>query len=92
LSHRCSSTRYDEPAILSYAISSFCPTSADGLHGTRPAGPSVTLGDMRTLEVDLAEDGTDSHAAVGEVVVTGTSGIERCRENFDFNRRNGISK
>jgi hypothetical protein len=22
----------DEPAILSYAISSFCPTSADGLH------------------------------------------------------------
>src|SRR5215831_10483100 len=24
---------YDEPAILSYAISSFCPTSADGLHG-----------------------------------------------------------
>src|SRR2546430_15572611 len=32
LSHRCSSTGYDEPAILSYAISSFCPTSADGLH------------------------------------------------------------
>src|SRR6266550_1276040 len=24
---------YDEPATLSYAISSFCPTSADGLHG-----------------------------------------------------------
>src|SRR5437660_5420663 len=23
---------YDEPATLSYAISSFCPTSADGLH------------------------------------------------------------
>jgi hypothetical protein len=23
---------YDEPGILSYAISSFCPTSADGLH------------------------------------------------------------
>src|SRR5262245_35697814 len=23
---------YDEPAILSYPISSFCPTSADGLH------------------------------------------------------------
>jgi ABC transporter substrate binding protein len=31
LSHRCSSAGYDEPAILSYAISSFCPTSADGL-------------------------------------------------------------
>ena len=26
---------YDEPAILSYAISSFCPTSADGLQGGR---------------------------------------------------------
>src|SRR6266404_5898633 len=25
---------YDEPAILSYAISSFCPTSADGLHSS----------------------------------------------------------
>src|SRR5262245_55134408 len=25
---------YDEPAILSYAISSFCPTSADGLQAT----------------------------------------------------------
>src|SRR5262249_39360561 len=25
---------YDEPAILSYAISSFCPTSADGLQRT----------------------------------------------------------
>src|SRR5262245_2786881 len=31
LSHRCSLTGYDEPAILSDAISSFCPTSADGL-------------------------------------------------------------
>jgi integrase len=31
---------YDEPAILSYAISSFCPTSADGLHRLHhvPAG------------------------------------------------------
>src|SRR5215471_14100559 len=27
--------RYDEPAILSYAISSFCPTSANGLHQCR---------------------------------------------------------
>src|SRR6516162_10288687 len=27
---------YDEPAILSYAISSFCPTSADGLHRHHP--------------------------------------------------------
>src|SRR5512132_2832295 len=32
---------YDEPGILSYAISSFCPTSADGLHhqlGPRTSG------------------------------------------------------
>src|SRR2546421_10225150 len=27
---------YDEPATLSYAISSFCPTSADGLQTTAP--------------------------------------------------------
>src|ERR1700722_15703237 len=31
LSHRCSSTGYDEPEIPSYAISPFCPTGADGL-------------------------------------------------------------
>ena len=31
LSHRRSSLGYDEPKILSYAISPFCPTSADGL-------------------------------------------------------------
>src|SRR5262252_2681808 len=43
LSHRCSSAGYDEPAILSYAISSFCPTSADGLQppNVRPAIPVV---------------------------------------------------
>jgi hypothetical protein len=28
---------YDEPAILSYAISSFCPTSADGLQAAQAA-------------------------------------------------------
>src|SRR5215472_998663 len=34
---------YDEPAILSYAISSFCPTSADGLQfsNQRRTGPEV---------------------------------------------------
>src|SRR5262249_2538192 len=35
---------YDEPAILSYAISSFCPTSADGLHGIRIGGGGLGLG------------------------------------------------
>src|SRR5262249_743468 len=34
---------YDEPAILSYAISSFCPTSADGLHGSE----LIKAGDKR---------------------------------------------
>src|SRR5215472_6747380 len=34
---------YDEPAILSYAISSFCPTSADGLQfrGPDPGGRAL---------------------------------------------------
>src|SRR6516164_778145 len=34
---------YDEPAILSYAISSFCPTSADGLHWQTCLPPLSTL-------------------------------------------------
>ena len=32
---------YDEPAILSYAISSFCPTAADGLHSLASIVPSL---------------------------------------------------
>jgi len=40
---------YDEPGILSYAISSFCPTSADGLHprpcAFRPSAQSSMLAD-----------------------------------------------
>src|SRR5262249_25708705 len=44
---------YDEPAILSYAISSFCPTSADGLHSVtvaiRPTcPPNSTMSDAST--------------------------------------------
>src|SRR5262245_38967036 len=35
---------YDEPAILSYAISSFCPTSADGLPLHRASGADFRLG------------------------------------------------
>src|SRR5262249_18348609 len=35
---------YDEPAILSYAISSFCPTSADGLHYYAQDGGLNTYG------------------------------------------------
>src|SRR6516225_1226466 len=34
---------YDEPAILSYAISSFCPTSADGLHATNMISVGVDI-------------------------------------------------
>src|SRR6516165_1079639 len=43
---------YDEPAILSYAISSFCPTSADGLQhsltgkalGSEASLPAYSIG------------------------------------------------
>src|SRR2546421_3843317 len=42
---------YDEPATLSYAISSFCPTSADGLH----KGVSIRL----QLRRDAGFDGFD---------------------------------
>jgi hypothetical protein len=40
---------YDEPGILSYAISSFCPTSADGLHCGENSGP----GKERCGELDI---------------------------------------
>src|SRR5262245_17295563 len=39
---------YDEPAILSYAISSFCPTSADGLQAKMLAAQGLDL-DRSTL-------------------------------------------
>src|SRR6266436_3668169 len=53
LSHRCSSTGYDEPAILSYAISSFCPTSADGLQLSATIPDTGTLGCAQTLHIRL---------------------------------------
>src|SRR5262245_53829757 len=34
---------YDEPAILSYAISSFCPTGADGLHRHPHDNPDLLI-------------------------------------------------
>jgi len=43
---------YDEPAILSYAISSFCPTSADGLQllaGVKRNDRGLALADPRAL-------------------------------------------
>src|SRR5262249_52974453 len=42
---------YDEPAILSYAIGSFCPTSADGLHSFNPVADGVLRLDTRTGQV-----------------------------------------
>src|SRR5262245_39412845 len=44
LMNLCSSAGYDEPAILSYAISSFCPTSADGLHAIDVQVPGMIYG------------------------------------------------
>jgi hypothetical protein len=42
---------YDEPAILSYAISSFCPTSADGLHHGATSDTSVAKFTSRQTDV-----------------------------------------
>jgi hypothetical protein len=36
---------YDEPEFLSYAISPFCPTGADGLQGRRSGIPFLGLRD-----------------------------------------------
>src|SRR5499427_1472605 len=45
---------YDEPTILSYAISSFCPTSADGLHNLMDCRPTQSrmVGDHYEVKVD----------------------------------------
>jgi hypothetical protein len=57
---------YDEPAILSYAISSFCPTSADGLHRVfMGLGEQVDIRELnhsrvvRVREVDAVDDARD---------------------------------
>src|SRR5262249_41407051 len=67
LSHRCSSAGYDEPAILSYAISSFCPTSADGLHGQacyRIVQDCVDLEELLLAAGTLAPGDRDDHGKV----------------------------
>ena len=69
---------YDEPAILAYAISSFCPTSADGLQRRERAAdplhyPDVTLKALvrgGELKVDDLGDLTYS---VDRVLVLGPS-------------------
>src|SRR6516164_3151638 len=38
---------YDEPAILSYAISSFCPTSADGLQSCAEKNGEFSAAQLR---------------------------------------------
>src|SRR5215475_8442447 len=42
---------YDEPAILSYAISSFCPTSADGLHSASEKFEIIELVEQSSLSI-----------------------------------------
>src|SRR6201984_2114647 len=59
---------YDEPAILSYAISSFCPTSADGLHSMSENPVTLRPGRAR---LSTAPD------AIGSLVNATTIGIER---------------
>src|SRR5437016_3027785 len=57
---------YDEPATLSYAISSFCPTSADGLHEVWLLCATMVQG-MRTSQT-IRESGSgrswDTHQFV----------------------------
>jgi hypothetical protein len=48
---------YDEPGILSYAISSFCPTSVDGLQIRTRRAPSPQIG-ARDTALDGAANGS----------------------------------
>src|SRR5262245_65762246 len=63
LPHHCSSAGYDEPAILSYAISSFCPTSADGLQIKRALPCSQSFQPSDQCQLLARSDG--SHFDVG---------------------------
>src|SRR5262245_53022359 len=60
---------YDEPAILAYAISSFCPTSADGLHlASLQRCCRVALGRAGSLDASLAA-GLQPNAPVVQATV-----------------------
>src|SRR5438445_7210521 len=64
---------YDEPATLSYAISSFCPTSADGLH------MGVLLG-SRVLDFIRGDSGDHDGRAdhVGGAILTSGASRHGC--------------
>jgi hypothetical protein len=52
---------YDQPAILSYAISSFCPTNADGLHSAVAIAAAA-----KERVIVLAPQGSDARESVVE--------------------------
>src|SRR5215475_8214402 len=59
---------YDEPAILSYAISSFCPTSADGLQPAMTISIRRSPRASRLLLRTAVEHGTAGGAEVATVM------------------------
>src|SRR5262245_50863184 len=70
---------YDEPAILSYAISSFCPTSADGLQQPElllvsALGVGLVVGGASAFKVaQLASGGQAVALMMGGEEVPGTT-------------------
>src|SRR5215471_1266027 len=63
---------YDEPAILSFAISSFCPTSADGLQCARCDGDHESA--LLTREQPPRQTGNlPAGGLVGAALIHGTA-------------------
>src|SRR5262245_46644732 len=75
---------YDEPAILSYAISSFCPTSADGLHGApsnRPGDGAPLWPSARSCWMPMANESEWDHPMTQKVapLATISTPLAECR-------------
>src|SRR5207245_778790 len=68
---------YDEPAILSYAISSFCPTSADGLQQQEASGPLRAQARRRRR----AKARRKPHATKRPVIGTASPRLNRSADN-----------
>src|SRR5262249_18110174 len=67
---------YDEPAILSYAISSFCPTSADGLQTPRDVPVPMIKHDWAVVAL---KDTLDLRASRGRTLVSDGAATARPR-------------
>src|SRR5262249_31698630 len=66
---------YDEPAILSYAISSFCPTSADGLQSRQLSVLMSRDEFFATLFILCCLNGLGSHVVASVRVVGWTDAL-----------------